>query len=106
MNSPIQFKGTDSISDILSNFGKIKTNRTLRFTLSIKLDSKMQVVNVPIIPNKDDKASAMESLTETERAEFERLTAKLDREAKRLASLRIDGATQERWTTRGECELV
>ena len=100
----IAIKGTDSISDILTNFGKVKVSKTKTFLIAVTLESTVKTVCIPVIPNKDEQAKAFNSLTETEQAEFIRLTGLVDHRAKKFAASRIDGGTQERWTTRGEVE--
>lgn len=101
MSKSIPFKGTDAIGAILTEFGKIAVGNTRKITLEIEVISTMSLVCVPVIPNKEDKEKALATLTETERAEFARLSTLLDRKAKSYAATRIDGATAERWAIKG-----
>jgi hypothetical protein len=96
------FKGTDTIATILASFGKIKTNGTKSFTITItNLESALATVAVPAIANKTEKESAFAVLTSAERATLESLQAKVKAEESRLAKLRVQGQTSERWTTTG-----
>ena len=102
----IAFKGTDTIATILSSFGKIKTNGTKSFTITITdLESTLATVAVPAIANKAETESALATLTSAERAKLEALQAKVKAESARLAKLRVQGQTSERWTTTGTASI-
>jgi hypothetical protein len=100
------FKGTDTIATILASFGKIKTNGTKSFTITITdLESTLATVAVPAIANKAEKESALATLTSAERATLESLQTKVKAEESRLAKLRVQGLTSERWTTTGTASI-
>ena len=105
MNS-IAFKGTDTIATILSHFGKIKTNGTKSFSITITdLESTLTSVKVSAIATKADKESALAALTPNEQATLAKLQAKVDKLAKESAEKRVQGQTSERWSTKGNISL-
>lgn len=100
------FKGTDSISSILSSFGKIKTNGTKTFSLEIsELESVLTTVAVSAIANKEEKEKALSILSTSEQATLAKLLAKVKAEETRLAKKRVTGCTAERWMTTGTATL-
>jgi hypothetical protein len=102
----IPFKGTDTIGSILANFGKIKTNGTKAFTITITdLESTLTSVKVSAIATKADKESALATLTPSEQATLAKLQAKVDKLAKESAEKRVQGQTAERWSTKGNISL-
>ena len=102
-----QFKGTDTIANILATFGKVKTNGTKPFTLVFSnVESSLATVAVSTVANKEEKEQALFVLSDEERGTLARLQERVKKEEKRLAMLRTAGKTAERWTTVGEVELA
>lgn len=103
----VPFKGTDTVGSLLAEFGKVKVNLTKPFALVFEsVQSTLASVKVAASPTGEEKAAALACLTAAERVQLAALSERVSSEAKRLAALRVAGATAERWTTRGETRLA
>lgn len=92
----IEVKGTESIGNVLAQYGKIVADgNKKRITLSIAVSSTLSTVAKSASVSSEDKESALDKMTCAERE----AVAKFERLAKAAAKARVKGETSERWSS-------
>lgn len=98
----MSFRGTVSVGELLTEYGKLIDGETRSMTLTIKTTATKSMVAVACVADAEEKKLALTALTASEQSTLAKLTKKLKDAEKAIAKARIDALPEdekevERW---------